>query len=540
MTKVGARDAPTLLVSDLTVGLPPDGDRKFAVENASLAVMAGQTRCLVGESGSGKSVIGNAILGMLPDALPQLSGSVALHGENLPKQRDPAFNSIRSARIATIFQDASASLNPIKRIGKQLAEILQVHGFDVSSRKDRIRDVLAAVRLDEPDRIMRAYPHQISGGQAQRVVIAGALLLKPSLLIADEPTTALDVTTQAGILKLIADLKKELGLAVLFVTHDFGVVAEIADHVSVMKDGVIVEHGAAADILTSPQHAYTQKLIAAAQPSAPDKPTTAAEELLQAQDINLVYRSGGLLNRQRTHAVRKVSLDIAKGQTLGLVGESGSGKSSLARALLRLEEIDSGTIRYNGHDITHLAGPDLQSLRKSIQVVLQDPYSALNPRKLVRASIAEGPIIHGMPKEKAYARAEELLELTGLSSTAGQRYPHEFSGGQRQRICIARALALEPELLVADEAVSALDVSVQAQILDLFADMQNRFGFAMLFITHDLRVARAVCDEIIVMKSGEVLERGTVTSVFTHPSHDYTKALLAAAPTSDFSALRGK
>lgn len=539
LNEVGARDAPTLAVTDLTVGLPPDGDRKYAVSNASFSVEAGQTRCLVGESGSGKSVIGNAIMGMLPTALPQLSGTVLLHGEPMPEQRSPAYERIRSARIATIFQDASASLNPIKRIGRQLAEILEVHGFDADQHGSRIREILAAVRLDDPDRIMRAYPHQISGGQAQRVVIAGALLLRPALLIADEPTTALDVTTQASILELIADLKEEFGLAVLFVTHDFGVVATIADHVSVMKDGVIVEQGTASDVLRSPQHEYTRRLIAAAQPVAPNRASTMREELLTARDINLIYRAGGPLSRRITHSVKDVSLDIAKGQTLGLVGESGSGKSSLARALLRLEETESGIIRFKGRDITRLGGLDLQKLRKSIQVVLQDPFSALNPRKVVRSSIAEGPIIHGMPKAQAYARAEELLELTGLSANAGMRYPHEFSGGQRQRICIARALALEPELLVADEAVSALDASVQAQILDLFADMQEKFGFAMLFITHDLRVARAVCDEIIVMKSGEILEKGPVPQVFETPSHAYTKALLAAAPTSDFSRVGG-
>lgn len=540
MTQVditGADTAPVLKVSDLSVGLPANGDRIYAVQNTHLSLREGKTVCLVGESGSGKSVIGNAILGMLPPALPQLNGQIFLRDKALPQQRDPAYNALRSKQISMIFQDASASLNPVRRISSQLAEILMVHGIPASEHNTRIDKALRAVRLDEPERIMKAYPHQMSGGQAQRVVIAGALLLNPSVLIADEPTTALDVTTQASILRLLSDLKKDLGLAILFITHDFGVVAEIADHVAVMKEGLIVEQGPVKQVLQDPQDSYTQRLIAAAQPSAPTRIKSDNRILLKAQDLDLTYRGGGLLNRSSTHALCNVSINVAKGQTVGVVGESGSGKSSLARALLRLEDIDHGTIYYEDKDITQLKGKELQKLRKSVQVVLQDPFSALNPRQTIRSAIAEGPIIHGMAKEDALAKAEELLELTGLPIQAAERFPHEFSGGQRQRICIARALALEPDLLIADEPVSALDVSIQAQILSLFAEMQDRFGFAMLFITHDLGVARAICDDIVVMKLGEIVERGPASVVLEKPTHDYTKELLSAAPKLDLSRI---
>ncbi|WP_375551607.1 dipeptide ABC transporter ATP-binding protein [Rhodophyticola porphyridii] len=533
MTKTPGGDAsapPLLSVNGLGIGLPPGGDRAEAVTDISFQIHPGETLCLVGESGSGKSVIGQAILGMLPRALPVTGGSIRLQDKVLPSQRDAAYQALRSVRMAMIFQDAGASLNPVKRVGRQLEEILKVHGVPAAERRDRVLDMFEAVRLPDPARIFAAYPHQLSGGQAQRVVIAGALLLKPALLVADEPTTALDVTTQAEILDLIAALKADTGASVLFITHDFGVVAEIADRVAVMKDGRIVEAGRAGDVLDRPQHPYTQRLIAASRPTGATPSRAEEAPILEADGLHLTYRSGPIFNRRVTQAVRDVSLSLAPGRTLAVVGESGSGKSSLARCLLRLEEVERGTIRFKGADITHLAGRDLQRLRKSVQVVLQDPYSALNPRQTIRSAIAEGPIIHGMPVAEARRKAEDLLELTGLTAQSADRYPHEFSGGQRQRICIARALALEPELLIADEAVSALDVSIQAQILDLFRDMQARFGFAMVFITHDLRVARAISDDILVMQQGRVVESGATGQVFDRPAHAYTRALLAAAP----------
>ncbi|MEJ6395928.1 ABC transporter ATP-binding protein [Gymnodinialimonas sp. 2305UL16-5] len=525
--------APLLSVEGLSVALPADGDRPEAVSEISFEIAPGETLCLVGESGSGKSVIGQAILGMLPHALPVTAGQIRLNGAPMPPQRDTAFRAIRSAEIAMIFQDAAASLNPVRTIGTQLTEILEVHGIPKSDRRARVLEVLSDVALPEPERIARSYPHQLSGGQAQRAVIAAALLLEPKLLIADEPTTALDVTTQAEILALIARLKREHSLSVLFVTHDFGVVAEIADRVAVMQEGRLVEAGVAQDILRSPQHAYTQKLIAAVSPAHRQLDRGGDAPILEAKDLNLIYRSGFLGNRKALHAVKDVSLSIGAGRTVAVVGESGSGKSSLARCLLRLEDLESGSIEFKGQDISSLKGAPLRALRRSIQVVLQDPFLALNPRQTVLSAIAEGPIIHGMPPDQARQKAADLIEMVGLSAQAGGRYPQEFSGGQRQRICIARALALEPELLIADEAVSALDVSIQAQILDLFADMQRRFGFAILFITHDLAVARAVADDILVMRAGEIVERGPAARVFEAPENSYTIDLLAAAPGLD-------
>jgi peptide/nickel transport system ATP-binding protein len=525
-----APPAPLLSIDGLTVALPADGDRPEAVHEISFDINRGETLCLVGESGSGKSVIGQAILGMLPHALPVTAGGIRFSGQTMPPQRDAAFGAIRSARIAMIFQDAGASLNPVRTIGAQLAEILAVHGVSKPARLPRVLDVLRDVALPDPERIARSYPHQLSGGQAQRAVIAAALLLEPKLLIADEPTTALDVTTQAEILALIARLKVEHDLSVLFVTHDFGVVAEIADRVAVMQDGVLVETGDAQDVLRNPQHPYTQKLIAAVNPTPRQLGSDDGAPILEATDVNLIYRSGFLGNRKALHAVKDVSLSISEGRTVAVVGESGSGKSSLARCLLRLEDIESGSIRFKGAEIADVTGAPLRKLRQSIQVVLQDPFSALNPRQTILSAIAEGPMIHGIAPDAARAKAMELIELVGLSAQAAGRYPQEFSGGQRQRICIARALALEPELLIADEAVSALDVSIQTQILDLFADMQRRFGFAILFITHDLAVARAIADDILVMKSGEIVERGPADRVFGAPEHPYTAGLLEAAP----------
>ena len=521
---------PLLAVEGLTIALPPGADRTLAAEEVSLGVGAGETLCLVGESGSGKTVVGQAILGMLPPALPVSAGRVLLGGEPLPPQRDPAFLSLRGPRITVVFQDAAASLDPVMRVGRQIEEVMEVHGVPRAGRRERAVRALAEVALPDPEGAARAYPHELSGGQAQRVAIAMALLLEPELLIADEPTTALDVTTQAEILALLGSLKAAHGMGVLFVTHDFGVVEEIADRVAVMREGRIVEAGAAAQILSAPRHPYTRALLAAAHPEADRRARGADAPVMEARDLSLTYRSGPFWRRRETAAVRSVSLSVGRGRTLGVVGESGSGKSSLARLLLRLEEPEAGAIRFEGRDVTRLRGAELRALRRAVQVVLQDPWSALDPRQPVCRAIAEGPVIHGTPRAEALARAGELLALTGLSPQAGDRLPHEFSGGQRQRICIARALALEPRLLIADEAVSALDVQVRAQILDLFAQMQARFGFAMVFITHDLRVARAISDDLLVMRAGAVVEHGPAERVFASPRHPYTKALLASAP----------
>ncbi len=521
---------PVVAVDGLSVALPRGGDRPLAVSEVRFEVAPGETLCLVGESGSGKSVVAQAIMGMLPPQLPVLAGEVSFRGAALPPQRDAAFLRLRSARMAMIFQDAAASLDPLRRVGHQLEEIAEVHGVPRAERRTRVGAMLRAVRLPDPERIARSYPHQLSGGQAQRIVIAGALLMEPDLLIADEPTTALDVTTQAEILALIDDLRAERGTAVLFITHDFGVVSDVADRIVVMRAGEVVEQGPAAALLAAPAHPYTRLLLDAARQRGAPRHAEASEPILVAEGLSLTYRTGGLLRGREVPAVRDVSLTLGRGRTIAVVGESGSGKSSLARCLLRLEDVDAGRIAFDGRDVTHLAGAELRALRRRMQVVLQDPLSALDPRQSVGDAIAEGPVIHGAPRAQAHARAAELLALVGLPPQSAARHPHEFSGGQRQRICIARALALDPGVLIADEAVSALDVSVQRQVLDLFRDLQARLGFAMVFITHDLRVAAAIADEVIVMKDGRVVEEGPIARVFAAPRDPYTAALLNAAP----------
>ncbi len=521
---------PVLAVRNLTIALPPGADRKEAVTGIDLTIEAGQTLCLVGESGSGKSVVAQAIMGMLPPVLPVTSGTIAIQGSPNPPQRAAAFNALRGPLVSMVFQDAISSLNPIQRVGKQLEEILLVHGVPRSERRKRVMDMLQAVLLPDPERAFRSYPHEMSGGQAQRIVIAAALLLNPALLIADEPTTALDVTTQAEILELIEKLKADFNTSVLFITHDFGVVADIADYIVVMKDGEAVEAGSADAVLQTPQHDYTKRLLAAAILEAGKPPAPDSDIIFKVRDVSLTYRKGMFFNQSTVDAVRNVSLDLRKGQTLAVVGESGSGKSSLAKCLLRLEEVDSGKIVFKGQDITRLGGSKLRQFRSKVQVVLQDPFGALDPRFKTIDAVAEGLIIHGMPKQEAHAEALKMLELVGLTPQAADRYPQEFSGGQRQRICIARALVLAPEVLIADEAVSALDVSIQVQVLDLFADLQKRLGFSMVFITHDLHVAAAISDEVLVMQNGRVVEQGPTAQVFANPSEPYTRTLLQSAP----------
>ncbi|MCY4100354.1 MAG: ABC transporter ATP-binding protein [Rhodobacteraceae bacterium] len=524
-------EIPLLEVNNLSVSLPRGGDRPFAVEDISFNIAKGETLCIVGESGSGKSVIAQSIIGMLPIALPVTKGAISLRGQKLPGQRDIAYNAIRSTQISMIFQEAVTSLDPVQRIKTQLNEILRTHGFrNRSQNRTAINRMLDAVQLPEPERIANSFPHQLSGGQAQRVVIAGSLILNPSLLIADEPTTALDVTTQAEILKLIVSLSKQQGTSVLFITHDFGIVGQIADRIIVLKDGNIVEHGTRTKIFSSPEHPYTKDLLQAASYRPGAISANQKSSLLEAKCLSLSYSMGRMINRKKVMALQDVSIDLKEGEILSIVGESGSGKSSLAKCLLRLENVDQGTILYRGRDITNTRGKDLKDIRKKIQVVFQDPFSSLNPRQKILDTIAEGPIIHGVSKHEAHERSYEMLEATGLSKQSAERYPHEFSGGQRQRICIARALVIKPEILIADEAVSALDVSIQTQILNLFRDLQHHYGFTMIFITHDLRVARSISARMIVMKNGQVVETGPSHEIFSTPRDSYTKALFQAAP----------
>jgi peptide/nickel transport system ATP-binding protein len=531
--------APVLAIRSLTVKLPKGGDRAHAVEDVSLDVRPREIVCVVGESGSGKSVTAQAIMGLLPKKdLQAIAGEVILEGENVLAASAGRLRALRGTRMSMIFQEPMTALNPVMRCGDQISEVLEIHTrLSEPERRTRVLDILRAVRLPDPERLMAAYPHQLSGGQRQRIMIAAALILDPALLIADEPTTALDVTTQAKILQLIRDMQCRRDTGVLFITHDFGVVSEIADRVVVMQAGRVVEQGTRDEILKAPQDSYTQMLIAAVPSLTPPvRAPLCGPEALAVEKLSKVYRTGSFfLGRGRiTRAVQDVTIAVRRGETLGIVGESGSGKSTIARCIARLIEPTTGAVRLGGTDIARIGQRELRSYRRNIQIVFQDPYRSLNPRRRVGASIIEGPMNFGLSLAAAQKRAQDLMRLVGLSADALDRFPHQFSGGQRQRICIARALAMEPVLLIGDEPVSALDVSVQAQVLALLEDVRKRFDLSLLFITHDLRVAAQICDRIAVMKEGCIVEYGRTSEVFAAPRHDYTRALFNAAPGRSF------
>ncbi|HEV2158513.1 ABC transporter ATP-binding protein [Bradyrhizobium sp.] len=526
---------PAVSIKNLRIELPKGAERPFAVDGVSLDLRPGKIVCVVGESGSGKSMCAHALMGLLPDTVSVTSGEIQFEGRDLLKLDDDGWRDLRGRRLAMIFQEPMTALNPLMRIGDQMAEMFEAHGL-LTSRERRARALALAreVGLPDPERIVRAYPHQLSGGQRQRAMIAMALALEPAVLVADEPTTALDVTTQAQILKLIRNLQRNRNMAVMFITHDFGVVADIADQVVVLRHGKVVEEGPAATVFNEPQHDYTKALLAAV-PSM-DPPTRAplddqarAVEVI-GLDKTYVTSGGWFREDRRVDAAREVNFNILKGETLGLVGESGSGKSSVARLAMRLIEADRGTVRIGETDLTSLSGKALRAERHRIQMIFQDPFASLNPRRKIGHIIADGPIAAGTDPKVAFDRARDLLKMVGLDAGALERYPHEFSGGQRQRIGIARALALEPEIIVADEAVSALDVSVQAQVLRLLEDLKARLGLSMLFITHDLRVAAQICDRIAVMQRGAIVELKPTAQLFAAPEHAYTRELLAAVP----------
>ena len=530
---------PVLDVQGLTVRLPYGADRVNAVENVSFAVAPGEIVCVVGESGSGKSVTAHAIMGLLPPGqLTATAGRVLLEGEDLLLKSPAEMRRIRGDRISMIFQEPMTALNPVMKVGDQIAEVLDIHTrLGERERRARVLDVMQSVHLPEPERMIDVYPHQLSGGQRQRIMIAAALVLDPVLLIADEPTTALDVTTQAQILKLIKELRERRNTGVLFITHDFGVVAEVASRVVVMQHGRVVEQGRTEDVLRRPRDDYTRMLIRSVPSLSPPAraPITAAPIVLQTADLNKTYVSGGFFaQRREIKAVKDVNLSVRRGETLGVVGESGSGKSTVARCIARLIEPSAGAIFVEGADVAKLGARALRPHRKRVQIVFQDPYRSLNPRRSVGEALIEGPLNYGVTRAEALQRARRLLALVRLDGDVLDRYPHQFSGGQRQRICIARALAMDPEILVADEPVSALDVSVQAQVLELLDDVRKRFNLAVLFITHDLRVAAQVCDRIAVMHKGEVVEEGTTAAVFAAPKHAYTQALFDSAPGRNF------
>lgn len=528
-----------LEVQNLHIALPSEGDRRHAVAAVNFTVGRGEIVCLVGESGSGKSVIAQSVMGLLPKSLPVTEGRILLEGEDITHAPLSRLRELRATRVSMIFQEPMTALNPVMRCGEQIDEVLRAHTkLSESERRTKILDIIQEVALPDPQRMFDAFPHQLSGGQRQRIMIAMALVLEPVLLIADEPTTALDVTTQAQILRLISELQKRHGTGVLFITHDFGVVAEIADRVAVLRLGDLVEMGPKDDVLMRPQHDYTRMLIAAVpgiQPKAKARDAS-APLVLQVRELDKVYGAQGWFSKrqQAVHAAKSVNFTIRKGQTLGIVGESGSGKSTVARCVVRLIDPSAGSIDLEGDDLAKLSGAKLRSLRRRVQIVFQDPYRSLNPRRTVGETIMEGPMNFGLSRLDAARRAQDLMAWVRMDPSVLNRYPHQFSGGQRQRISIARALAMEPELLIADEAVSALDVSVQAQVLELLEEIRQRLNLAMLFITHDLRVAAQVCDDIVVMSKGEVVEYGSALEVFSAPKHAYTQSLFAAAPGKHF------
>ena len=539
MTTPSRGSGPVLDVRDLTIALPSGGDRKEAVSEVSFSVERGEILCLVGESGSGKSVIAQAVMGLLPNTLPVTKGQMLLDGEDVAKVTTERLRQLRATRMSMVFQEPMTALNPVMRCGDQIDEVLREHtALGPAERRRKILDTVREVALPDPERIVQSYPHQLSGGQRQRIMIAMALVLEPALLIADEPTTALDVTTQAQILELIKNLQARHGMGVLFFTHDFGVVAEFARRVAVLRLGRLVETGDKDAVLKRPRHDYTIMLMGAVpdlkphgRPIAPDQPI-----VLQTKKLEKTYADRGWFSARRVvHAAADVSLEVRRGQTLGIVGESGSGKSTVARCIVRLIDPSGGEVFIHGEEIAHRSHRALRPLRRKVQIVFQDPYRSLNPRRTVGEAIIEGPVNYGLSRAEAFERARRLMDLVRMDAAALERYPHQFSGGQRQRICIARALAMEPELLIADEAVSALDVSVQAQVLELLEEIRERLNLAMLFITHDLRVAAQVCDHVAVMSQGRVVEYGPANEVFVTPKHAYTKALFAAAPGRDFA-----
>ena len=532
---------PLLSVRDLHVDFRLREGVVAAVRGVSFDILAGETVALVGESGSGKSVTALSILGLLPPG-GSARGEVLFRGKQLLGAPEAELRAIRGADISMIFQEPMTSLNPLHTIERQVSEVLVVHrGLSRKEARTRVVDLLGQVGIDDPAGRLDAYPHQLSGGQRQRVMIAMALANEPDLLIADEPTTALDVTVQAQILDLLRELQARLGMAMLFITHNLGIVRKMAASTFVMTAGEIVERGRTADLFANPQHSYTRHLLAAEPQGEPPAARPEAPLIVSADDLRVWFPiRRGLLRRTVGHvkAVDGVSVALREGETLGIVGESGSGKSTLGLAVLRLIS-SRGRIVFLGRNIQGLAGRALRPLRRHMQIVFQDPYGALSPRMAVGDIVAEGLRVHdrGLSARQLDERVVGALTQVGLDPQTRFRYPHEFSGGQRQRIAIARAMVLEPKLLVLDEPTSALDMSVQAQVVDLLRALQRTNGLSYIFISHDLKVVRALANDVIVLRRGRIVEQGPAAEVFAHPRQDYTKALMAAA--FDIEALAG-
>jgi microcin C transport system ATP-binding protein len=522
-------------VRDLSVDFTTQGRTTNAVKRVSFSIGKGETVALVGESGSGKTVSALSILKLLPyPSASHPSGEIYFEGRNLLNTPEAEMRAIRGDRISIIFQEPMTSLNPLHTIEKQVGEILRVHrGFDREKARERTLELLHKVGIREPERRLGAYPHQLSGGQRQRIMIAMALANEPELLIADEPTTALDVTIQAQILELLKELQSELGMAMLLITHDLGIVRKMAERVYVMKDGEIVEQGPMEKVFDTPEHPYTSHLLNAEPKGEPPTLDDSQPTVVETDDLKVWFPiKKGFMRRTVDHvkAVDGVSIILREGQTVGVVGESGSGKTTLGLAILRLIS-SKGRIVYLGRDLAGLNSKAMRPLRREMQIVFQDPYGALSPRLSVMQIIEEGLLIQdpGLDYETRRDRVARALEDVGLDADTMDRYPHEFSGGQRQRIAIARAMVLEPRFIMLDEPTSALDMSVQAQIVDLLRDLQARRKLSYLFISHDLRVVRALSNYVVVMRNGKVVEEGPSERIFTAPESDYTKALLAAA-----------
>ena len=527
-------DSLLLEVKDLSVDFGTGEKAVHAVRGVSFDIKRGETVALVGESGSGKSVTALSVLQLLPyPSASHPTGSIRFQGQELVGASTRELLSVRGNRISMIFQEPMTSLNPLHTIERQVNEVLILHkGLSREAARKRTLELLEQVGIPEAAKRLDAYPHQLSGGQRQRVMIAMALANEPDLLIADEPTTALDVTIQAQILKLLKSLQARYGMALLFITHDLGIVRKMADRVCVMTQGRIVEQGPVAEVFDRPQHSYTQHLLSAEPKGRPAAADPAAPEILRLDELKVHFPiRRGLMRRTVGHvkAVDGVSIALREGHTIGLVGESGSGKTTLGLALLKLERSQGG-IRFDGRDLQGMSQRELRPLRREMQIVFQDPFSSLSPRMSVGEIIGEGLEVHriGTPAERA-TMIEQVLREVGLDPASRDRYPHEFSGGQRQRISIARALVLKPRLIVLDEPTSALDMSVQAQIVDLLRDLQQKYKLAYLFISHDLKVVRALADEVVVLRHGKVVERGSASQIFEAPQTPYTQALIAAA-----------
>ncbi len=524
-----------LSVRDLSVAFAQGGKQSIAVDHVSFDIAKGETLALVGESGSGKSVSALSVLKLLPYPMASHpSGKILFHGADLLGMDEKALRGVRGNKITMIFQEPMTSLNPLHTIEQQIVEVLQLHqGLRDKQARARTLDLLNEVGIRDPQKRLDAYPHQLSGGQRQRVMIAMALANEPELLIADEPTTALDVTVQAQILELLADLKSRKGMSMLFITHDLGIVRKIADRVCVMTKGKIVETGPTKDIFANPQHAYTKHLLAAEPKGKPPAANAGAKAVMRGKDIKVWFPiKRGFFRQTVDHvkAVDGIDVIVRAGQTLGVVGESGSGKTTLGLALARMIS-STGSINFDGRDINQLSFSAMRPLRRELQIVFQDPFGSLSPRMSVAEIIEEGLKIHApkLTPDERDDKVVDVLKEVGLDPETRHRYPHEFSGGQRQRVAIARAMVLNPRFVMLDEPTSALDMSVQAQVVDLLRNLQAKHNLAYLFISHDLKVIRALANDVIVMRNGQIVEAGPSEQIFSSPRTDYTRALISAA-----------